>query len=118
MLNTKNLLQERLFWKDFNIVHEAKIAEKPVVIPVNNVSVTNNVLEIQFYFAGKGTTRIPERGVYGPLISAISVVSRELFLWLSLSFYLFIHFFADSCLNMFHKKLINIKAHGSNIYIS
>ncbi|PON95791.1 Serine/threonine protein kinase [Trema orientale] len=68
-------VQERLVWKDFNIVHEARIAEKPVVIPINNVSVTNNVLEIRFYFAGKGTTRIPDRGVYGPLISAVSVVS-------------------------------------------
>ncbi|KAK3424559.1 hypothetical protein EUGRSUZ_F01346 [Eucalyptus grandis] len=30
-------------------------------------------LEIRFYWAGKGTTAIPDRGVYGPLISAISV---------------------------------------------
>ncbi|XP_058194303.1 probable LRR receptor-like serine/threonine-protein kinase RFK1 isoform X2 [Rhododendron vialii] len=33
-----------------------------------------NVMEIRFYWAGKGTTRIPVRGVYGPLISAISVI--------------------------------------------
>ncbi|XP_015875666.3 probable LRR receptor-like serine/threonine-protein kinase RFK1 isoform X2 [Ziziphus jujuba] len=70
-------VQEKLVWKDFNIEDEAKIAEKPTVKPINNVSVTNNVLEIGFYFAGKGTTRIPDRGVYGPLISAISVVSDD-----------------------------------------
>ncbi|RXH84050.1 hypothetical protein DVH24_026949 [Malus domestica] len=35
--------------------------------------VTNNTLEIRLYWAGKGTTGIPVRGVYGPLISAISV---------------------------------------------
>ncbi|KAL5577004.1 hypothetical protein UlMin_018703 [Ulmus minor] len=68
-------IQEKLVRKDFNIVDEAKVAQKPVVIPISNVSVTNNVLDIRLYFAGKGTTRIPERGVYGPLISAISVVS-------------------------------------------
>lgn len=83
MLNMKNLLQERLEFKDFNILDKAGIAEKPVTIPIYNVSVTNNFLEIRFYFAGKGTTRIPERGVYGPLISGISVVSGESFLWFS-----------------------------------
>lgn len=44
----------------------------PVVVPFN-ASVTNNILEIRFYWAGKGTTRFPRRGVYGPLISAVSV---------------------------------------------
>lgn len=52
------------------------MAQKPVILE-HNVSVTNNILEIRFYFAGKGTTRIPDRGVYGPLISAISVKSGE-----------------------------------------
>ncbi|XP_062095355.1 probable LRR receptor-like serine/threonine-protein kinase RFK1 isoform X2 [Humulus lupulus] len=70
-------VQEKLMLKDFNIVHEAGGAQKPRVIPLNSVSVTDNVLEIRFYFAGKGTTRIPERSVYGPLISAISVVSNS-----------------------------------------
>ncbi|XP_021669949.2 probable LRR receptor-like serine/threonine-protein kinase RFK1 [Hevea brasiliensis] len=68
-------VQERLVRKDFNIEDEIGGAQKPLVIPVPNVSVTNNILEIQFYFAGKGTTRIPDRGVYGPIISAISVSS-------------------------------------------
>ncbi|PQM39355.1 hypothetical protein Pyn_07493 [Prunus yedoensis var. nudiflora] len=35
--------------------------------------VTCGTLEIRFYWTGKGTTGIPVRGVYGPLISAISV---------------------------------------------
>lgn len=58
--------------EDFNIEDEARGAQKPVVKPFN-ANVTNNILEIQFYWAGKGTTRIPQRSVYGPLISAISV---------------------------------------------
>ena len=72
-------MQEKLVLEDFNIEEVAKMARTPVVIPVHNVSVTNNGLEIRFYFAGRGTTRIPDRGVYGPLISAISVVSGESF---------------------------------------
>ncbi|KAL9346475.1 hypothetical protein Peur_061328 [Populus x canadensis] len=68
-------VQERLVWKDFNIEDEVGGAEKPLVKQVLNVNVTNNMLEIRFYFAGKGTTRIPDRGVYGPIISAISVFS-------------------------------------------
>lgn len=43
-----------------------------MVVPFN-ASVTNNILEIRFYWAGKGTTRFPRRGVYGPLVSAIDV---------------------------------------------
>lgn len=35
--------------------------------------VSGNNLEIRFYWAGKGTTHIPYKSVYGPLISAISV---------------------------------------------
>lgn len=68
-------VQERLVWKDFNIVNEAGMAQKRVVKQLSNVSVTSNVLEIRLYWAGKGTVRIPEGGDYGPLISAISVVS-------------------------------------------
>nr|XP_011470949.1 PREDICTED: probable LRR receptor-like serine/threonine-protein kinase RFK1 isoform X1 [Fragaria vesca subsp. vesca] len=67
-------IQDKLWWKDFNIEDQAKLAQTPVVLR-QNISVTNNVLEIRFYFAGKGTTRIPDKGVYGPLVSAISVKS-------------------------------------------
>ncbi|XP_050108682.1 probable LRR receptor-like serine/threonine-protein kinase RFK1 isoform X2 [Malus sylvestris] len=68
-------VQERLVWKDFNIEYEAGMAHKRLVKKVSNVNVTSNVLEIRFYWAGKGTMVIPEKGNYGPLISAISVVS-------------------------------------------
>ncbi|XP_076958601.1 putative LRR receptor-like serine/threonine-protein kinase At1g53420 [Bidens hawaiensis] len=56
---------------DFDISGRAGGAMRPIVMtyPVN---VTNG-LEIRLYWAGKGTTNIPGRGVYGPLISAISV---------------------------------------------
>ncbi|CAL8147439.1 unnamed protein product [Prunus armeniaca] len=69
-------IQEILVWKDFNIEDKAGMAQKKLVKQVPNVNVTSNVLEIRFYWAGKGTTRTPERGDYGPLISAISVVSN------------------------------------------
>lgn len=39
--------------------------------------VTNNTLEIHLYWAGRGTDAIPVKGVYGPLISAISVKSSK-----------------------------------------
>ncbi|XP_065877571.1 probable LRR receptor-like serine/threonine-protein kinase RFK1 isoform X2 [Euphorbia lathyris] len=68
-------IQERLEKKDFNIEDVAGGVRKPLVISVPDVNVSNNILEIRFYFAGKGTTRIPNRGVYSPLISAISVAS-------------------------------------------
>ncbi|KAL4563392.1 hypothetical protein LXL04_027433 [Taraxacum kok-saghyz] len=65
-------IQGRRVRRNFNIEDEAGGFERPVVLPFN-VSVTNNILEIRFYWAGKGTTRFPQRGVYGPLISAIAV---------------------------------------------
>ena len=74
------MLQEKLVWKDFSIEDDAGIALKPIIKCALNISVANNVLEIRFYWAGKGTMRIPDRGVYGPLISAVSVVSGELFM--------------------------------------
>lgn len=65
-------VQEKLVHKDFNIEDAAHGVQTPVVKQLN-ASVTNNMLEIRFYWAGKGTTRIPNRGNYGPLVSAISV---------------------------------------------
>ncbi|KAE8713615.1 putative LRR receptor-like serine/threonine-protein kinase [Hibiscus syriacus] len=38
-----------------------------------NVDVNGSTLEIHLFWRGKGTTAIPDRGVYGPLISAITV---------------------------------------------
>lgn len=64
-------IQGQLVKKDFNIEDMVGI-RMPLVLPFN-ASVTNNILEIRFYWAGKGTTRFPKRGRYGPLVSAISV---------------------------------------------
>ncbi|XP_070664343.1 probable leucine-rich repeat receptor-like serine/threonine-protein kinase At3g14840 isoform X2 [Malus domestica] len=65
-------IQGKLVKKDFNIMDEAGVFGD-VVIKNFTAPVTNNTLEIRFYWAGRGTTGIPFRGVYGPLISAISV---------------------------------------------
>ncbi|XP_056855890.1 probable LRR receptor-like serine/threonine-protein kinase At1g29720 isoform X2 [Raphanus sativus] len=65
-------VQGKLFWRDFNIKEVANGTLKPVVKEVKAV-VTNHMLEIRLYWAGKGTTLIPRRGDCGPLISAISL---------------------------------------------
>ena len=59
-------------WKDFDIKSSARGVDKAVV-KEHKADVTDNVLMIRFYWAGKGTTAAPKRGTYGPLISAISV---------------------------------------------
>lgn len=43
----------------------------------SDVDVDDGTLEIHLYWAGKGTTAIPDRGVYGPLISAIAVTPSK-----------------------------------------
>ncbi|KAF3488809.1 hypothetical protein F2Q69_00053825, partial [Brassica cretica] len=65
-------VQGELFLRDFNIKEEANGTRKPIVKEAN-VNVTNHLLEIRLYWAGKGTTQIPARGNYGPIISAISL---------------------------------------------
>ncbi|GLU15105.1 hypothetical protein SLE2022_316300 [Rubroshorea leprosula] len=65
-------IQGKLVQKDFNIAAEAGGVGKVIIKPFP-VVVINGTLEIRLYWAGKGTTAIPDRGVYGPLISAISV---------------------------------------------
>ncbi|XP_058209732.1 probable leucine-rich repeat receptor-like serine/threonine-protein kinase At3g14840 isoform X13 [Rhododendron vialii] len=65
-------IQEKLVQKDFNIVDEAGGIGKEIKKNYTEV-VTDGTLEIRLYWAGKGTTGLPFRGVYGPLISAISV---------------------------------------------
>ncbi|XP_073155718.1 probable leucine-rich repeat receptor-like serine/threonine-protein kinase At3g14840 [Henckelia pumila] len=57
---------------DFNIEDAAGGANKGIKKSFTAI-VTDNTLDIQFRWAGKGTTALPVRGVYGPLISAISV---------------------------------------------
>jgi hypothetical protein len=65
--------------KEFNIAEEAGGVGKKVVRQFN-VVVTSNTLEIRLYWAGKGTQSLPNRSVYGPLISAISIESGGLYL--------------------------------------
>ncbi|KAL5772115.1 hypothetical protein ACOSP7_011714 [Xanthoceras sorbifolium] len=65
-------IQGILQWKDFNIKEQANGTGK-AIIKSFHATVKDNTLAIRLYWAGKGTTCIPIRGVYGPLISAISV---------------------------------------------
>ncbi|KAL6201305.1 hypothetical protein ACLB2K_025019 [Fragaria x ananassa] len=66
-------IQEKLVLKDFDIVKAAQGVDKVVIVDTKAVQVANRSLEIRFHWSGKGTTASPERGVYGPLISAISI---------------------------------------------
>ncbi|KAE9621595.1 putative protein kinase RLK-Pelle-DLSV family [Lupinus albus] len=68
-------IQGKLVNKDFNIAKEAGGVGKEVTKSFHAI-VTNTTLEIRLYWAGKGTTSLPYRSVYGPLISAISVKSE------------------------------------------
>ncbi|XP_004309629.1 PREDICTED: probable LRR receptor-like serine/threonine-protein kinase At1g07650-like [Fragaria vesca subsp. vesca] len=69
-------IQEKLVLKDFDIVKEAKGVDKEVIKETKAVQVKNKTLEIRFHWSGKGTTASPRRGIYGPLISAISIESE------------------------------------------
>ncbi|EXB54095.1 putative LRR receptor-like serine/threonine-protein kinase [Morus notabilis] len=66
-------IQGNLVLRDFNIVEEAGGAHISVVKTFDNITIDGSTLEIHLYWAGKGTNSIPSRGVYGPLISAISI---------------------------------------------
>ncbi|KAF1898085.1 hypothetical protein Lal_00032849 [Lupinus albus] len=68
------IMNGKLVNKDFNIAKEAGGVGKEVTKSFHAI-VTNTTLEIRLYWAGKGTTSLPYRSVYGPLISAISVKS-------------------------------------------
>ncbi|KAL5564118.1 hypothetical protein UlMin_027282 [Ulmus minor] len=65
-------VQGKLVLKDFNFADEAGGVGREVIKKFPAV-VSRSTLEIRFYWAGRGTTGIPDRGVYGPLVSAISV---------------------------------------------
>ncbi|KAI3833661.1 hypothetical protein MKW92_000168 [Papaver armeniacum] len=69
-------IQGKLELKDFDIAKAAGGARKAVIKNFTAV-VTSNTLEIRFSWAGKGTQRIPNNGLYGPLISAISVLNPD-----------------------------------------
>ncbi|KAJ6979334.1 hypothetical protein NC653_027478 [Populus alba x Populus x berolinensis] len=64
-------IQGKLERKNFNI-EEAANGSNKAYSKEFNATVTDNTLEIRLYWNGKGTTCIPERGNYGPLISAIT----------------------------------------------
>ena len=68
------MLQGKLERKDFDIEDKAGGVGKKFIDNFTAV-VNDSTLEIRFYWAGKGTTSIPRKGVYGPLISAISVMN-------------------------------------------
>ncbi|KAL1537685.1 putative LRR receptor-like serine/threonine-protein kinase [Salvia divinorum] len=66
-------IQGSVVLTDFNIAEEAKGVRKGIYRDFD-VFVNGGTLEIHLYWRGKGTTAIPDRGVYGPLISAIAVM--------------------------------------------
>uniref|UniRef100_A0A6N2KED9 non-specific serine/threonine protein kinase n=1 Tax=Salix viminalis TaxID=40686 RepID=A0A6N2KED9_SALVM len=68
-------IQGKRVKQDFNIKEAAKGSNRDITIPFNT-TVINSTLEIRLYWAGKGSTVIPRRGDYGPIISAISVCSE------------------------------------------
>ncbi|GLT38033.1 hypothetical protein SLA2020_123040 [Shorea laevis] len=65
-------IQGQVVLKDFNIMDAAGGAGRGITREFN-VDVNGTTLEIHLYWTGKGTSAIPTRGVYGPLISAIKV---------------------------------------------
>ncbi|XP_024198025.1 probable leucine-rich repeat receptor-like serine/threonine-protein kinase At3g14840 [Rosa chinensis] len=69
-------IQEKLVLKDFDIEKDAQGVDKPVIWEFKAVEVKKKTLEIRFHWSGKGTTASPNRGVYGPLISALSIESE------------------------------------------
>ncbi|XP_028796997.1 probable LRR receptor-like serine/threonine-protein kinase At1g53430 [Neltuma alba] len=76
-------IQGRKYLHDFNIMREAGGVGKGIVKDFS-VDVNDNTLEIHLYWAEKGTTSIPNEnnGVYGPLISAISVTPNFKIPWI------------------------------------
>lgn len=72
------MLQGNLLLKDFDIRKEAGGVSFRAVQKNFQAQVSENFLEIHFYWAGKGTCCIPINGVYGPSISAISVTPGKI----------------------------------------
>lgn len=59
-------------FQDFNIQKEAG-GSKRALIRTFKANVTNTIMDIHFFWAGKGTCSIPYQGTYGPLVWAIHV---------------------------------------------
>ncbi|CAH9144712.1 unnamed protein product [Cuscuta epithymum] len=58
--------------QDFNVKEEAR-GSKKALLKNFRANVTNNVLDIHFFWAGKGTCCIPFQSTFGPIVSAIHV---------------------------------------------
>nr|POF05791.1 putative lrr receptor-like serine/threonine-protein kinase [Quercus suber] len=58
--------------QDFNIQKEAG-GSKRALIKTFEANVTNTIIEVHFFWAGKGTCCIPFQSTYGPLVSAVHV---------------------------------------------
>ncbi|KAJ4824010.1 hypothetical protein Tsubulata_045964, partial [Turnera subulata] len=65
-------IQEEKVLQDFNIQKEAG-GSKTALIKTFEANVTNTIMDIHFFWAGKGTCCIPYQATYGPLVSAIHV---------------------------------------------
>lgn len=59
--------------KNFDMKKEAGENSFTAVVKQYIASVTENFLEIHFFWAGKGTCCVPAQGYYGASVSAISV---------------------------------------------
>lgn len=85
MLKGEKLLQ------DFNIQKEAG-GSKRAVVKTFQANVNNTVMDIHFYWAGRGTCCIPFQSTYGPLVSAIHVTegSQTHSHWFSFNLFYFL----------------------------
>lgn len=63
-------IQGKRVLKDFNIEDEAG-GSKRALVKTFNANVTNTIMEIHFFWAGRGTCCIPYQSTYGPLVTAI-----------------------------------------------
>ncbi|KAJ0081554.1 hypothetical protein Patl1_11699 [Pistacia atlantica] len=73
-LSLENGLYNGTLWsKDFDITKKAG-GDRRAITEKFNAMLSENYLEIQLFWAGKGTCCILTGGNYGPLISALSVI--------------------------------------------
>ena len=70
-------LQGKVVEANFNIMEEAGGVGIGITKVFDGIIVNGTTLEIHLYWSGKGTTAVPDRGVYGPLISAITVTPSK-----------------------------------------
>ena len=70
-------LQGKVVEANFNITEEDGGVGIGITKEFDGIIVNGTTLEIHLYWSGKGTTAVPDRGVYGPLISAITVTPSK-----------------------------------------